>query len=396
MNTYAIDLATLSSAADGGLVPGGVGAWTAARMRHLRIDPFEIQGQQIAFHFGAVKLAADDETKGGSFTIRFKGSDADGDAATVTLYYDTDRNPASGLTKIASGIPIANGQYVWNAGSVPQGTYYIYAVASDARNAVAGYSSGPVRVSGFVAAASDPHVGVDAPANGATVTAAFEIGGWAIDAGAPSGTGVDAMQYYIYPNDGADPAVYLGSGSYGAPRADIAAIYGSQFTNSGYHFTVTGMTPGRYLLAIYAHSTVSNAYALQTTHLTVNGNTLESIDVPQPEAVVAGGPLAVGGWAIDRRSTSGSGVDLVHVYAYPNPTASPAPAPIFLGQASLGISRPDVAAIYGSRYQTSGYVLNLNTVSAGLKPGLYNIAVWAHSTVDGSFNNVAVVRITIR
>ena len=86
----------------------------------------------------------------------------------------------------------------------------------------------------------------------------------------------------------------------------------------------------------------------------------------------------------------------MHVYAYPNPTASPAPAPIFLGQAFIGIDRPDVQNFYGPQFLKSGYVLNVDTASTGLTPGVYNIAVWARSAVDGTFNNVAMVRITIQ
>ena len=41
----------------------------------------------------------------------------------------------------------------------------------------------------------DPHIGLDAPANGATLTAgaSFTVRGWTIDKGASSGTGVDAV-----------------------------------------------------------------------------------------------------------------------------------------------------------------------------------------------------------
>jgi hypothetical protein len=69
---------------------------------------------------------------------------------------------------------------------------------------------------------------------------------------------------------------------------------------------------------------------------------------------------------------------------------------MFLGMASLGIARSDVAGLYGSRYTNSGYVLNLNAAAAGMTPGVYNIVVWAHSTATDSFNNVAVVRVRIQ
>ena len=85
---------------------------------------------------------------------------------------------------------------------------------------------------------------VDTPTPGATLTSAFEVGGWAIDTGAPTGTGVDAVQFYVFPNAGAAPGVFIGQGSYGWRAPDVGAAFGSRFTNSGYHFTITGLGPG--------------------------------------------------------------------------------------------------------------------------------------------------------
>src|SRR5206468_7224026 len=106
----------------------------------------------------------------------------------------------------------------------------------------------------------------------------------------------------------------------------------------------------------------------------------------------------VSGWSIDRTiegtALSGTGVDAVHVYAYPNPGSGQ--PPIFLGVASLGVARPDVGASYGSRYDTSGYSLTVDRAALGLAPGVYNIAVASHSAVSGTFNNIAVVRVTLQ
>src|SRR4029453_8542198 len=87
-----------------------------------------------------------DQTTAGAFTIRFSGADPEGDATTVALYYDSDRNPG-GTTLITSSVPLSAGQYVWRPSlSVPVGLYYIYAVANDGRNSIGRYSTGPVRV----------------------------------------------------------------------------------------------------------------------------------------------------------------------------------------------------------------------------------------------------------
>jgi len=54
-------------------------------------------------------------------------------------------------------------------------------------------------------AVSNGLMNIDTPTAGATLTSAFEVGGWAIDMGAPTGTGVDAVRFFVFPNDGAAP-----------------------------------------------------------------------------------------------------------------------------------------------------------------------------------------------
>src|SRR5262245_11445723 len=122
-----------------------------------------------------------------------------------------------------------------------------------------------VKTASVTIVASQAGIVIDTPSPGATLTSAFEVGGWALEAAAASGTGVDAMQFYVYPNDGNAPGVYVGSGSYGLSRPDVGAIFGSRFTNSGYHHTITGLGPGNYLLGVFAHSTLGGTYSIIKT-----------------------------------------------------------------------------------------------------------------------------------
>jgi len=248
--------------------------------------------------------------------------------------------------------------------------------------------------------APNPLIAVDTPTPGQVLTSAFEVGGWALDQGASSGTGADAVQFYVFPN-GSGPGVFIGQGSYGWSRGDVGAVFGSQFTNSGYHFTITGLGPGSYMLGVYARSTVTGSFSIvKTLPFSVSATALMSIDAPGAESAIPASAqtFGVSGWAIDRSvastALSGTGVDIVHVYAYPNPGSGQ--APIFLGVAALGMARSDVAAIYGSRYVNCGYTLNISRAGAGLAPGVYNIVVHAHSAVSGAFNNVALVRLTLQ
>src|SRR5439155_16037618 len=130
---------------------------------------------------------------------------------------------------------------------LPIGTYTIIAFA---HSTVTGTFDGLTSVTVTVTApSSNPVIAIDAPAASQLVTSAFEVAGWAADLGASAGTGVDAVQFYVFPNDGGGAPVFVGAASYGLPRPDVGALLGTQFTNCGYHFTITGLGPGAYLLA---------------------------------------------------------------------------------------------------------------------------------------------------
>jgi hypothetical protein len=122
--------------------------------------------------------------------------------------------------------------------------------------------------------------------------------------------------------------------------------------------------------------------------ITVNQNSLMGIDLPSAEGHI-GTTSWLAGWAIDRSAPSGTGVDTVHIYAYKNPGSGT--PPVFLGVAVYGQSRPDVAALYGSRYTNSAFALQVT-----LTPGVYDIVMFAHSTKTNSFDNWAVVRATVQ
>ena len=116
------------------------------------------------------------------------------------------------------------------------------------------------------------------------------------------------------------------------------------------------------------------------------------IDTPSHEAHGTSrpfdAPFVVAGWAADLDADVDSGIDTIHVWAYPVTGAGP----VFLGTASLGGARPDVAAVYGERFRHSGYGINVS----GLAPGGYDVAVFAWSTVTGGFVPAKTVRVHVR
>ena len=229
--------------------------------------------------------------------------------------------------------------------------------------------------------ASHPALFIDSPGAGTLVDTSPKIEGWAIDHGAFTGAGIDAIHVYAYPNPGSGAApIFLGVAAYGVSRPDVGALFGPQFTNAGFSLTAPPLAPGPYEVAAFGHSTVTGTFAtLATRRMTVVGPTpAMALDSPAAGAATIS-PITVAGWAIDAGDFSGSGVDAVHIWALPEDSRPPQ----FLGVATYGLSRPDVGAIFGARFTNSGY-----TLTAPLDPGRYTIAAFARSTVAGTFTNV--------
>ena len=108
----------------------------------------------------------------------------------------------------------------------------------------------------------DPRVVIDMTGAG-PLTQPARIAGWAVDFAADGATGIDAVDVWAYPADGAAPRV-VGWASYGharptspRPTANLISI------NSGYTLSLTGiaagqdLAPGTCRVVAFAHSTVS-------------------------------------------------------------------------------------------------------------------------------------------
>jgi hypothetical protein len=161
-NRYQMDLATFNDTTTELEVPVA-SLWQGA-IGTFRIDINESEAAR-AFRLSNVKLTADDAPNGsGYFPIRWRiadatytagVADAGGGDATVALYYDTDLNPAT-KTLIAANLNALNGLYYWNMAGLAPGVYHVYAVVTDASGSSQGrYSTGPVRVSATIPAATD-------------------------------------------------------------------------------------------------------------------------------------------------------------------------------------------------------------------------------------------------
>ena len=233
-----------------------------------------------------------------------------------------------------------------------------------------------------------PPMNLDTPVNG-TVASTFTLQGWAIDAGAGSGTGVSHVNIHAFPNPGSgQPDIFLGTATYGSNRPDVATAFGAQFAASGFYLTAS-LNPGYYQVVAYAFSTVTNTWSqAQSVYVTVAAGVYAAIDTPAESATV-GQPFSLTGWALDASSSSGNGVPFLHVWIYLHGAT-----PQFGGQANtVAGSRPDIGAwLQASRFNDSGWGL---TVS-GLPAGTHLLVVYPYSSVTGGFAPALLRWVTVQ
>jgi subtilisin len=299
----------------------------------------------------------------------------------------------------AMGLPIFIGEAQYGLGRSDVGTAYgsqftnsgwrlagrgvppgVYTLVAYARNTFNGRFS-QAAIAERITIRANPLGWIDAPASDGQVPQPFQIAGWALDLAAASGTGMDEVQVTAYPNpeSGAAP-IPLGRASYGLPRSDLGTTFGSQFTNGGFALTVNGLRGGRYRLVATGHSTVTDSSSVLRELFVTISEPLMNIDSPAHGTSVAQ-PFGLGGWALDRGAQTDSGIDTIHVWAYPDPGSGT--PPIFIGEASLGFNRADVADAFGSQYLRSGFNIVVQGLAAGRS---YRIAVFPHSRLTGTFS----------
>ena len=291
----------------------------------------------------------------------------------------------------AYGTRFTNSGFSRAVSGLAPGTYTIVASAfSTVTNTFSQSASVTVTIP-----ASLPAMSIDSPANGASPGLSFTLSGWAIDRTASSGTGVDAIHVYAYPSTGSGfgAGAFAGAATLGFSRTDVGAVYGSQFNNSGYRVSVS-LSAGTYRLIAYVHSSVTGAFVTQQsvdiTAAAPASNPAMSLDGPTQGQTVSQ-PFVTGGWAIDRGASNGTGVDAIHVWAFPLVNGVVG-AGRFVDQATLNGGRPDVAAVFGAQFQSSGF----NFLMTGLTPGTYIIGVYCRSGVTGTFNQQRFVTVTVQ
>jgi hypothetical protein len=102
-------------------------------------------------------------------------------------------------------------------------------------------------------------IAIESPAPASTVDQPFLVGGWAIDFAALSGTGIATIHVWAFPSNGIGPPVFIGVPAF-FDRPDVAAVFGNQFHNAGYHVAVTTLPAGTWDFLVFAMSSVSGAF----------------------------------------------------------------------------------------------------------------------------------------
>jgi hypothetical protein len=286
----------------------------------------------------------------------------------------------------AYGSRFTNSGYSLTVSGIADGHYTLIAYARSTRTGLFQETSVAVQIRG-------PAMAVDSPAEGGVYSSPFTISGWAVDRAATSGTGVDTLHVWAFPQ-GSSSGQFVGVATYGATRPDIGNILGSQFANCGYTLSAS-LAPGNYFILVYSHSTVTGAFTqVIGRNITVQPPTTQPYTYIDEPAFMSTRPASqafnISGWAIDRGSTSGTGITDIHVWAFQNGS----PPGTFVSIGAYGQPRPDVAAVFDdTRFTNSGYSLTVpaNTFAPGTT---WFFVVFANSTVTGGFTQSAGAWVT--
>jgi len=309
--------------------------------------------------------------------------------ATTTFIARPDVAAARGSRFLQSGFNLKT------ASTLPPGAY---TVVTYARSTVAQTFNAVAARQLTVLAATSPVIQVTNLPDGGRVNGFGNVSGYAFDPRAAAGLGVDGIHVYLYPNWGSgQPAQFLGIANYGVGGdPSIGERFGSQFGNAFFNKAYQlPPGPGTHLFALYAHSSVDGSFAAVTRLVTVPAaQFMVTVDQPQPNQAFSGA-FTISGWAIDRseidQSPDGSGIDQVHVFAYPAAGGTPEALCYTFGNFT---ERPDVAAVFGARFLTSGF--RCAVAPGTLAPGAYDLAVFAMSKRTRQFSPPLVVRFTVQ
>jgi len=228
----------------------------------------------------------------------------------------------------------------------------------------------------------------DWPQPAVVVNGEFDITGWAVDRRSSNGIGIDQVSLWL---DGErEQGRHLGDVTDFQPRPDIAALLGPNFLYCGYslRWDSGSVSNGSHTLYVYTYSPTCGWHGLLIRSFTVRQcDTILRVDWPQPAAIVSG-EVDITGWTVDRRSTSGAGIDRVNLWLDGGMNRGR-----HLGDVTDFQPRPDIAVLLGAGFLYCGYELPWDSQAVGNGP--HTLYVYSHSP-DCGWHGPAVRSFTVR
>jgi len=150
-----------------------------------------------------------------------------------------------------SRLDASTGVFTWAPGAGYIGTYRLTFIRADGQIPV-DVTVRPAAATG--AGESQIRMYLDLPLDGATVSGAFHVAGWALDPRAAIGSGIGAVHVWAVRVDAPGQAQFLGAAALGGARPDVAAVHGPQFGSAAFSLDVAGLPAGRYAVTAYTWS----------------------------------------------------------------------------------------------------------------------------------------------
>jgi hypothetical protein len=292
--TYCLDLSTTP---DEGT--GQSGKWSGS-FTSFRVDPTELfyhpidpnlnplpggAPLSVPYYFDYIKLHSY-PTANGSYSFVYSASDPDGGTPNVTFFYSPNRGTSGGTRIQDSELQCSGRICTWNTSSVPNGSYFIYATASDGTNSSSFQSTTKLVVDhGSAVSAQDPILSVQSPTNGQQVCGNLQVKGYAL---MPRLERVAGVQVFI---DGAfkhyvDPTSFSSAARSAHPSLDSS--------NTGFNdlLDVSGLSNGNHTVRIVAYSSDGRTASAEATINRTPSGCSDPIVDPDPSGVPAGADLS--------------------------------------------------------------------------------------------------------
>jgi hypothetical protein len=350
-NDISLDLATFPAYAI--TEPGTAGriGWAGQQITAVRFDPDEDSGAR-RFLVDNIKVAEDDTGYSGQYDVKFH--DAAWQPGTTADIYSTTSHGGFGGTRIARGIPVAQGvnTFHWAPNPLPAAPQWLYVVLHRGGTSAYRYAGGPLRMT----ASPSPIYGVNpfGSFEGLSVSqSGARARGWALDPDTRNPVRVD---FWV---DGRAP---IGSLIADGDRQDVQRAYPGLGAAHGFDSTIA-VPQGTHSVCAYAINTGAGGNQLLGCRtITVNTNPIGALDTVAAHV----GFATVRGWTLDPNSTAPI---QTHVYVDGK----------LFRVLTADDARPDIAGAFPGYGEDHGYHSNLT-----LPSGAHTVCTYGINTGPGA------------